>query len=104
MPGKEIWFRGSDGAEFSCNEGTVVHGLMSKDGSFQEIAGPGAAAVATPGTTIEPDANAVPAPMKRPEIIARAKELGLVFKSNEKNAVLLEMIAAAEKAEDEDGE
>lgn len=41
MAKKEIWFRGPDGREHVCNEGSVAHGLMAKDHSFLRIPGPG---------------------------------------------------------------
>lgn len=44
MAEKEIWFRRGDGTEMCCTEGSVAFGLMSKDGSFTLIDGPGGAA------------------------------------------------------------
>ena len=93
----QVKFISGDGVEHEVEHDSVAADIMRQAG-FRVIS------EEKPVTTIEPDANAVPTPMKRPEIIARAKELGLTFKSNETNAVLLEMIAAAEAAEDEDAE
>lgn len=46
MSGKEIWFRDGNGVERSCDEGSVAHELMSKDGTFMRIDGPGGDAAA----------------------------------------------------------
>jgi hypothetical protein len=46
MAGKEAWFKSSDGSEISCNEGSVAYGLMTNDGSFTRIDGPGGEKIA----------------------------------------------------------
>lgn len=49
---KEVWFRDSGGRDLSCNEGSVAFDLMTKDGSFVRIDGPGAEA---PAPAAEPE-------------------------------------------------
>lgn len=45
---KEVWFRRGDGVEFASSEGTVAFDMMSKDGAFVRIDGPGAKPATAP--------------------------------------------------------
>jgi hypothetical protein len=94
MSKKEIWFRNGEGNEFSCNEGTVAFKLMTEDGAFTKIDGPGGKEISVidqPAEEVKvPDA---PKPT-RAEIVAQAKELGLEFKGNAKNSDIQALIDA----------
>lgn len=77
MAGKEVWFKNAEGVDFACNEGSVAHSLMSKDGAFTQIDGPGGAEVET---AFAPDPNAAPVPvdrskMTKAELVAEAESL-----------------------------
>jgi hypothetical protein len=76
-------FISGDGVEHEVNADSVAFGLMSKDGSFQRVA--------------ESAADGSKAPLKRPELIALAKSLGIEFKANTKNVDLLAALEAAQK-------
>ena len=89
---EEIWFRGSEGNDISCNEGSVAYKLMASDGSFTRIDGPGGKEISAAPAAVA----AVPEAPKptRAEIVAQAKELGLEFKGNAKNADIQALIDA----------
>ncbi len=93
MSGKEIWFRNGEGNEFSCNEGTVAFKLMTGDGTFAEIDGPGGKEIAINPPVEELVVSEAPKPT-RAEIVAQAKSLGLEFKGNAKNTDIQALIDA----------
>jgi hypothetical protein len=70
MSGKEVWFRSSDGTEKCCNEGSVAFGIMSKDGSFTPISGPGGEEL-TGRTSLAPDTNAEKKPVDLNELTVK---------------------------------
>jgi len=38
---QEVWFRTGEGNEVACDEGSVAHSLMEKDGAFTRLTGQG---------------------------------------------------------------
>jgi hypothetical protein len=98
MAGKEVWFRGSDGFERCCEEGSVAFDLMTKDGSFTPIDGPGGSE-----SKAAPDENAESKPidlskMTKKQLLEHAALLDVPVTDKMKNADIIAAIEA--KAED----
>lgn len=94
MSGKEVWFRTGDGRELVCNEGSAEFGLMSKDGSFTRIDGPGAAETAS-----FPDGPDL-SKMKKAELLEYAAERGIEVSPKATAAAIIEVIKAAESEQE----
>lgn len=71
---KEIWFRDSGGEEKCCNEGSVAHNLMSNDGSFVRIDGPGGKEQKAPASE---NSKQDLSTMKKAELLAYAESKGI---------------------------
>lgn len=114
MSKKEIWFRNGEGNEFSCNEGTVAFKLMSEDGTFTEIDGPGGEVVTTVytledslaqlGDAAQSDPVVVLSKLNRDALIAKAAELGITIDAADKSKTKAIIIAEIEAAQEEAAE
>lgn len=101
---EEIWFRGSEGNDISCNEGSVAFKLMTSDGSFTRIDGPGGVEVFVTSAQ-EPETKAEPvvvlSKLNRTELIAEAAKRGIVIDPDDKaqtKRVIIALIEAVENA------
>lgn len=100
MSTEHAQFISGDGVQHDVPVDSYAYELMSKDGSFKRVDGP--TAVET-GSLEEPSGRLLGAgepqhtpiaELKRPQLVEKAKELGIEFKPNTKNVDLVAAIEA----------